>query len=466
MTILLETQISLFIGRIHPLLVHLPIGFIILSVLFELIAWKKKVDMDLAVSYGMLTGAIFGVFASALGFLLASDGGYNDDVLSVHKWTGITTTLLAFSAYLLKRKQRNLQFAKKAYPVVLVLTLLFLSVAGHYGGTLTHGSTYLFEHAPEPLRSLAGLKPARNRITTLDSALVYEDVIHHIFETKCNVCHNKDKAKGDLLLISPEDIKRGGENGEIIVAGDASASELFRRITLDPNHEEFMPTEGRTPLTKEETALIEWWIQQGTPFDKKLIDLAISERIKGYLKEIGIGAEKSFLASLNLPPIKPEIYNSITATGFKIKTIANNSTLLEASFSPYNVENVTEDKLRELSKAKENITWLNLSGTSIQDESLVYVGQFTNLTKLKINQTQITSQGLKHLQQLKNLEYLNLYGTQITDDSIESILQLTALKKLYIWQTDITQPGLAKIRESAPQIKVETGIQPVVTNNL
>ncbi|MEQ9285254.1 MAG: DUF2231 domain-containing protein [Cyclobacteriaceae bacterium] len=459
MTILLETQISLFIGRIHPLLVHLPIGFIILSVLFELIAWKKKVDMDLAIAYGMLTGAVFGVFASILGFLLASDGGYNDDVLSVHKWTGITTTILAFSAYFLKRKQHEAQLAKKAYPALMALTLIFLSVAGHYGGTLTHGSTYLFEHAPGPLRSLAGLKPIRNRITALDSALVYEDVIHHIFETKCNVCHNKDKAKGDLLLISQEDIKRGGENGEIIVAGDPSASELFRRITLDPNHEEFMPTEGRTPLTKEETALIEWWIQQGAPFDQKLTDLTLSERIKGYLKEIGIGAEKSFLASLNLPPVNPEIYNSIVATGFSVKTIANNTTLLEASFSPYNLEGVNQEKLNALSKAKENITWLNLSGTNVQDEGLAYIGQLTNLTKLKLNQTQITNEGIKHLQSLKNLEYLNLYGTKITDQSVESILQLTGLKKLYIWQTEITQQGLEKIKESAPHLQVEVGMQ-------
>ncbi len=40
-----------------------------------------------------------------------------------------------------------------------------------------------------------------------------------------------------------------------------SESELYRRITLDPGHEDFMPTDGKTPLTKSETEMIRWWIE-------------------------------------------------------------------------------------------------------------------------------------------------------------------------------------------------------------
>ena len=454
MTILLETNLTLFFGRFHPLLVHLPIGFIILAVIFELISWKKKVDLHLAVAYALLAGAVFGIVAIMLGLMLASDGGYSESTLNTHKWTGIATTLLSSAAYFLKKNQHKIVWVQKAYPATLVLTFLFLSMAGHYGGNLTHGSDYLLEYAPDPVRQMAGLKPARERVTELDSALVYEDVIHHMFEAKCNVCHNKDKQKGRLLLVDPDYIMKGGDGGPVVIPGDATESELFRRVTLNPNHDDFMPTEGRTPLTKEETALLEWWILEGAPFDKKVVELTRSDRVNEYLKEVGIGEEKSFLASVNLPPITQELHEAIAAEGFRIKTIAGNSTLLEASYSPYNSDALSEEKLNALANAKDNITWLTLSGTSVQDDWLSNISQFTNLTRLRINQTMITDEGIRHLRQLKNLEYLNVYGTQLTDAAVEDIRKLSGLKKLYIWQTKITEEGVGKITDSLPTLEV------------
>ncbi|MDA0194476.1 MAG: hypothetical protein O2887_05800 [Bacteroidetes bacterium] len=453
-----SSSFLLFFGRFHPLIVHLPIGFIILAGIFELISWKKKVDLNLAITYGLLIGAIFGIIAIILGLMLASDGGYNDGVLNIHKWTGISTAAFSSIAYFFKINFDKINWAQKAYRSTLILTLVLLSVTGHYGGNLTHGSTYLLEYAPNSIRLLAGLKPPRDRITVLDSALVYEDVVHYIFESKCIVCHNSDKAKGELLLLDPESILQGGENGPIITAGDPSESELFRRITLDSNHDDFMPSEGRTPLTKEETSLLEWWIEEGTPFDKKVIDLVLSDRIKNYLKEIGIGKELSFLESLVLPSVSQGIYDSIAAEGFRLKTISGNSSWFEVSYSSYNSDELTKEKLSILLLAKENITWMNLSGTSVQDDWLSDIGQFTNLTELRINNTQITNEGIKHLVALEHLEYLNVYATQLTDDAAESILQLSGLKKLYIWQTKITPEGAAEIMAAAPELKVETGI--------
>lgn len=458
MTVLLETNVTLFFGRFHSLIVHLPIGFIILAIMFELLSWRKKADLSLAATYGLLIGGLFGIIAIVLGLMLASDGGYNEDTLATHQWTGIATTTLAFVAYFLKINLKKFTWAGKAYPISLAVVLIFLSVAGHYGGNLTHGSTYLLEYAPDPIRKMAGMKPARTRITALDSALVYEDAVHFIFETKCNVCHNKDKSKGELLLIDPQSILAGGENGAVITAGDPAASELFRRVTLDPHHEEFMPTEGRTPLTRQEVAILEWWITEGAPFDKKVADLPLSDDIKISLKEIGIGQEVSYLASLDLPAVAPETFNSIMSQGFRVSNITGTSTLLEVSYMPHNPEALSADKLKSLSDARENITWLTLSASTLQNDGLSIIANFPNLTKLKINGTRITDEGIKHLVSLDNLEYLNLYGTEVTDESVDYLLQLPELKKLYIWQTKISEQGLAKLRDTAPGLVVESGI--------
>ena len=455
--LLLESNALLFLGRFHPLVIHLPIGFIILSIIFEFISRRKKIDLYPAITYGLLAGAIFGAFSIALGLMLATDGGYNEDTLSIHKWSGISTTGLAFLAYFLKKNKLQNVRIKKIYHFNLGLLLLVLTITGHFGGNLTHGSNYLLEHAPQPLRSMAGLKPPRIRITKIDSALVYEDVIHHMFKSKCIVCHNGDKSKGDLILVNRESIIKGGENGSVIASGNPVESELFRRITLDADHDDFMPSEGRTALTKEETALLEWWILEGIPFDKKVISMDPPDEIVGYLKEVGIGEEKTFLELIDLPEISKVTYDSILDAGFKIKTIANNTSMLEISYSPYNREQLTEQKLNVLLVAKLNIAWLNLSGIYLSDSWLTIPGQLTNLTELRLNNTMITDEGIKHLTSLENLEYLNVYDTSITDDAVEYIVQLAGLKKLFLWQTSITQAGLESISNSLPDLIIVRG---------
>jgi len=42
-------------------------------------------------------------------------------------------------------------------------------------------------------------------------------------------------------------------------------SELLRRISLPSDDEEFMPAEGKTPLTPEQVEIIRWWIAAGAP---------------------------------------------------------------------------------------------------------------------------------------------------------------------------------------------------------
>ena len=458
MTLFLETNSYQFFGRFHTMLVHLPIGFIVLAIGFELIALKRKIDFDLAIRYAFLGGALSGVLSVVLGLMLASDGGYNESILTIHKWTGISLTVVAFVLFYVKGKQNLVQWAKISYPVLAVLIVGLLFVAGHNGGNLTHGSDYLFEHAPNSIRTLVGMEPVRERVTDLDEALVYQDVIHPIFESKCNMCHNSDKAKGELLLTNIEGIMKGGENGEVIVSGDSKASELYRRITLNPTHKEFMPTEGRTPLTNEETMLIQWWIDEGATFDKKIVEFNLSDRTIGYLKDVGIGLEKSFLESLELQKIHDTIIAAIQAEGFKIKTVTSNSTLLDVSYSPYAKTSLTEEKMDVLLQAKTNVVWLNLSGIGLKEEMISKIGKFDHLVELRVSNTNFSNEAIKELEGLKHLEYLNLYGNPISDASIASFAKLSSLQKLYLWKTNISDEGLNSIRDNLKETEVVSGI--------
>ncbi len=91
----------------------------------------------------------------------------------------------------------------------------------------------------------------------------YAKQINPIFDANCVACHGEGKAKGGLRLDSYEQLMKGGKDGPVIIAGDAGKSVLLQRVTLPPDHKQFMPAEGRPPLRAEEIAWIKAWIQQG-----------------------------------------------------------------------------------------------------------------------------------------------------------------------------------------------------------
>ena len=448
----LSLDITLFLGRFHPLIVHLPIGILLFVAILEVIKWRKGGDLDFAVRFGLLLGTASAVLACLLGWMLAADGGYQDSNLGLHRWFGVAAAGLSALAYLLHLKA----VSRRAYFTNLVILILVLLVAGHYGGSLTHGSTYLLEYAPKPVKRLAGIKPSRDRQTSLEEALVYEDAIQHIFDAKCIACHNLDKSKGDFVMMSATYLQEGGKGGRAFVPGDAAASELYKRVTLDPNHDDFMPAEGRTPMTKAEVSLLAWWIDQGAPFEKKVVDLERGEAIDRYLSEIGIGANKSFLASLELPSLLEGEFASVEKAGFSATSLVAGSGLLEVNATSSEVD------LKVLEAIKEHVVWLSLSSTSINAEDLKRVATYPNLVRLKLDNTPVADEGIKSLRDLARLEYLNLYGSEISDLSIDVLADLPALKKVFVWHTNMTPTGMERLQSRRPDLEVVGGVDALV----
>ena len=89
--------------------------------------------------------------------------------------------------------------------------------------------------------------------------------VRSILAHNCYSCHNATKTKGGLRLDKKEFIFKGGENGPILVAGNPEKSDMIRRVKLPAGHDDAMPTKGRR-LSKEDIAMLEYWIQQGAPW--------------------------------------------------------------------------------------------------------------------------------------------------------------------------------------------------------
>ena len=76
-------------------------------------------------------------------------------------------------------------------------------------------------------------------------------------------CHGTEKQKGKLRVDSIEAIKKGGEDGEVIVVGHSEKSSLVHSVS-GAMEDGLMPPDGKgDPLSKEQIGLIRAWIDAG-----------------------------------------------------------------------------------------------------------------------------------------------------------------------------------------------------------
>lgn len=237
------------LGRAHPLVLHLPLGILPCTVLLEFGSWllRRQPPRGAIIALSCL-GAVAGALATVTGLVLAGEHGYGGDALGLHKWLGITLGVLLVLAALLAPLRPRLPLR-----IVLAAGLLVMLPAGHLGGSMTHGDNFLFE-------PVADLPPA--------DASEFVRTIQPILKRSCVKCHNPTKLKGELDLTTIEGIKKGGESGEVIVAGKPDESELLRLCSLPEDDDDVMPPTGKRPRpTAEQLQTLRAWIEAGARFD-------------------------------------------------------------------------------------------------------------------------------------------------------------------------------------------------------
>ncbi len=452
-------NLELFLGRFHPLIVHLPIGFILLAAIMEGLSrvYKDKFkNLNQAISIALLLGGLAAIGSALIGYLLAGGGGYDEQTLFWHKWLGISLAVLSLLAWAIKAEL--VQFHKISSAVIIVFLLILVSVTGHLGGNLTHGSDYLLVYAPEPVKKLFGEETMEKTAlsSSPDSVMVFQHLIQPTLEAKCYACHNETKAKGGLVLTNQESILKGGEDGEVVLASHAMQSPLFQRVTLPQSSKKFMPPKGEA-LSYSELKVMEWWINSGASFDKKLseYDDLPGELTALLLRDYHLDASpRPIYDLLSAPKLSEANIQDISNAGFNIKTLANNHPLYDVSSSRKGVD---ANAINALLEAKEQITWLNLSNKGVTDEMMQTIGQLPNLTRLMLPNNPISDSGLAYLKGLPHLQILNLYGTSITDESLKVIEEMPTLKHVYLWQTKVTDDGVQVLAKSRPDLTVQLG---------
>jgi Predicted membrane protein len=443
-----------FIGRFHPLLVHLPIGILLLAPLLQWLSRREGYTLAAGVlNVVWLLGIGSALLSCITGYLLSLSGEYDKGTVNLHMWAGIGVTLVAMFAAV---KVFNKQF-DNIYKATAIGLLLLITFTGHLGGSLTHGGDYLF----------AGLGDGNNRtdekpvlIADVQAADVYADVVSPMLKSRCYSCHGPQKQKGGLRMDSPEGLMKGGKEAKAFIPGKPDESEMIKRLLLPPSHEDHMPPKEKPQLSEAQIALIHWWIEQGAPFNKKVQTLTQPEKIKTYLQALqGATTEEKKLPS-NVPaaevaPAAEKDIAALAAKGVLVMPVAQDVHYLSANF--VNAGGFSDQDAALLLPLKQQLVWLKMGNTGVGDSTLQVIGQCPNLTVLQLNNTSVTDKGLAFLQPLSALQSLNLVGTAVSAAGLEQLKGLQQLQSVYLYRTKVTAQDWPQLKKIFPQAAIDSG---------
>ena len=421
-----------FLGRMHPVLVHLPIGILIFGILLCFFPQKGKNPLLPSIRLAFLIGGIAALAAGGSGFLQYQWEGFAWEDVQLHLFGGVITAVGSFGLYSLVKNAEAL--TTKIRVLALVLGLI-LGITGHWGGTLTHGEGYFTEVLPADLQSLFGASAQPElgpQLTeeTWENAQLYAEVIQPILNKNCKSCHNPRNRKGELDLSSLAALKKGGEDGLVLTAGDAAHSELFARLILPKEDEKHMPPTEKNQPSKEEIALIESWIKGGA---KESGTLAEAEISKNLIERFILKNEIPFYPISALPPLAADSLAGLKEAGLFAEAVESGSGLLKVSC--INLPSFQDSDWRILESVQSRIAYLDLTGTQVTDAVVEQLTALPNLTVLKLNSTGITGNSLKKLAQTKNLKLLYLNKTGINLSQIQALGSSKSLQKVFAFDT-------------------------------
>jgi uncharacterized membrane protein len=433
-------------------LVHLPIGFLLLALVFQWLSRKEKYHNLLpAVRLSFLLGMISAVLSCLSGLMLSSGGEYDEAALGLHKWFGISVAMISAMGYWFSKKSSS---ALKNILSLILLALII--VTGHLGGTLTHGEGFLTKGIIQSAKD--SNTSARKIIADVQEAVVFTDLIQPILTDKCGGCHSAAKQKGGLRLDGEEWILKGGKEGKIYAPGNAAASELYKRIILDPLDEKHMAPKGKPQLTEQEVNLIKWLIDSNAGFKKKVKEVAQPPQVIPVLKAMQsavVTMKKPEIPSDPVDKIDQSVLDTLRNAGIVVLPVSSTSNYLLANF--VSIPKLDDRTVALLKLVTKQLVWLKLSYANLSDESWKIVGNCKNLIRLSIEHTNVGDGQLGYLSRLSQLQYLNLVGTQISAQGIAQLRSLGQLENIYLGQTQVKGSEFAGLQNLFPKAHIDSG---------
>ena len=159
------------LGRFHPLIVHLPVGMLVLAFILEIVSRKKRLNyLKKAIPFVLQITIASALLAWLTGWIMPKEGAFDEQLVRWHFWSSLAMTVTTILVYLtsgIKSKYHKFYFP------LFVLSMILLGVTGHYGGSLTHGE----DHLTAPFGQEKPVKADH-----VNSLLIYQDIIQPILK--------------------------------------------------------------------------------------------------------------------------------------------------------------------------------------------------------------------------------------------------------------------------------------------
>ena len=448
-----------FLGRLHPVIVHLPIGILLLALLLEALCGRSKwaavkPAADLALGLGVLAAVI----SCCTGYILSQNGDYDPALVTTHLWLAVSLTLVSGALYFLLRGRPMVAWTRGL--AVAVLLLIFFT--GHWGGSLTRGPGYLTTDLvagpPEPM-----LRP----VADVQGAVVYTQLVQPVLHDNCYGCHSGGHVKGGLRLDGPEAIRKGGKDGAVVVAGNVGSSLLIKRVLLPIDDEHHMSPKEKPQLTKAEINLLKWWIQTGASFDAPAGRLPQDGDVRAMLAafhegtagpvsgaSIVLNVADSDMPSTPVAPAPAEAIRRLEGAGALVLPIGKGSNYLDVSFPG---DSVGADAWAALALIKQQLAELRCSGVHVGDTIVTIAAGCPQLVRLRLDHTDITGKNLGLLRGLGHLRNLDLASTKVHAEDVLALRGMSGLKNLYLYETAVGSRDWGALRAAFPHTLLDSG---------
>ncbi|MEP4076547.1 c-type cytochrome domain-containing protein [Haloferula sp.] len=490
------SQWVVYLGRFHFVILHLPIGMLLLVILMEFGKLFRR-DKGSSTLIPIFFTAASAVVAVIVGFLLYQSGNDNSELIQDHMWWGIGFASATIAAFMVKNW---VDFAGGRGNFLYFLILLgcagVMGVASHDGGESVHGKGYLRKEEPADVRELINQipgveqlpiegkeekdedeepaeEPVKAEVESVSSEeqVVFADIVQPILDQKCVSCHGEDKQKGKYRMDSYKALLAGGKEGEGFEPGNAEDSNMIFRIHLPEDDDEHMPPEDKEQIEEHELAILEWWIDSGASPDAKVSEVEMPDEIKAAISNIvpaeAVKAKEEAKEEAKVEEadkaeeVRKELSGKVeelqgefpSALSFESKT---SSGLVFTAVSMR--DKFSDAELAKLEPVMYGLVSLDLSASKVSDKGVGSIVAAKNLKMLRLSETEISDASMETIAGLVNLESLNLYGTGVTTSGVSKLAGLPKLKKLYLWQTQVDEKGADELRKKMPDCEIVMGL--------
>lgn len=479
-----------FFGRLHPMVLHLPIGLWIGVAVLEFggAMFRRPPQRSIIATLAWLA-ALTSLMTAGTGWILSQESHYAPTTdLELHRWLGVAVGVIGLLAAIFSGLQ-----ARQGFRVLLMFVLLVIGPAGHFGSIITHGRAWLFEpfqtREPTTSNNNGNGNGNGNPATTDKQGWT---AVQAMLANRCGKCHGDTKQKGELALHTREAIEKGGEVGPVLVPGKPQDSLMLTSLELPLDDDYHMPPEGKPQPTKQEIELLRAWIAAGAPFgdgkeaagnggdeaaggnSKEPPKEDPKETPKEQPKDDGDDAapnqaggedqnDDDQAQAAATPAVDPAEQAAIAALKDRhahVAQLAPDTKGLWVDFAAI-APTLQETEVTALLQPLVNdIVDLSMARSPITDETLMLCAQMPNLQRLDVRKTKITDQGVAQLRQSKTLRELILAQNQLGQGTVDSLLEMPGLTKVYLWNSGISQEGIERLRASSG-LEVDTGQAPV-----